>query len=272
MKKVFIYIVIVALLAGCSVESIEPESESEKNNNEPEVIIQKEEFKPRTVKASYLNIEITRLNVRSTPDEDGDNIVARVFENEKYQIEETALDSQSRLWYKIEYEPGAYGYVAGWFCVETEITVFVEEEETSITDIVVYPVPSYLDNPFDERKAEIGDQVVKLIIKEIAELEELNKIAFSGEVELTGTYYHEKEDDGNQIRFVPDEASSPLLPRISEDIGSVWFILDDYSTIATEFGEVDSSGLATVIIEGYTIYYGADTSGNKATLVNVILN
>lgn len=271
MKKVFLYICLIVVLVGCSMEGIEPVVDNELKK-EPEVIIEKEEFIPRTVTASYINIEITRLNVRSTPDEDGDNIVGRVFENDKFQIHDTAYDSQSRLWYKIEYEPGAFGYIAGWFCVETEITIYVEEEDTTIADIVVYPVPSYLNNPFNEKDAETGDQVVKLVIQEIAKLEDISKIAFLGEVELTGTYYHEKIGDENRVRFVPDEASSPLLPRIDEAINSVWFVFDNYTQVESKFGPIGSEGLARVIIKGYTIYYGTDDSTNKAGLVEVELN
>lgn len=266
------FMTLILLVSGCVVEPIQPEDEDDDGNQEPEVIIQKEEFQNRTVKASYINVEITRLNVRSTPDEDGNNIVGRVYENDKFQIVDQAYDSQNRLWYQVEYEPGLFGYVAGWFCVETEISIYITEDTTTVTDIKVYPIPTYLDNPFDEDDAEVGDQVVKLVIKEISELESSNKIGFTGEVELTGAYYHEATDAGDRVRFVPDEASSPLLPRIVEDISSVWFVLNDYESIKGQFGQVGDSGTATLVIKDYSIFYGNSTSTNKASLVTVEIN
>jgi hypothetical protein len=266
------FMTLILFVSGCVVEPIQPEDGDDETNQEPEVIIQKEEFQNRTVMASYINIEITRLNVRSTPDEDGNNIVSRVYENDKFQIVEQAYDSQNRLWYQIEYEPGLFGYVAGWFCAETEISIYITEDTTTVTDIKVYPIPTYLDNPFGEDDAEVGDQVVKLVIKEISELESSNKIGFTGEVELTGAYYHETTDEGERVRFVPDEASSPLLPRIVEDISSVWFVLNDYESIKGQFGRLGDQGTATIVIKDYSIFYGNSNSTNKATLVTVEIN
>lgn len=112
-----------------------------------------------------------------------------------------------------------------------------------------------------------------LVIREIAEIDNLTKIVFKGEVELTGTYYHETSDlsFGRVVRFVPDEASSVLLPRIRQEVSSVAFILSDYDKVAGDFGEIGTEGYATITVDEYSIGYGVSNAYNQAKLIDVVI-
>ncbi len=259
-------------LSACTIETVDPNMKEDKADTEPIVEQVVPEFEVRTVTASYINIEAARLNVRSDADVESSQVGA-VYENEKYQIMEKKEDSQKRVWYKIQTQEGDVGYVAGWFCAQTEITIRVEEDDTVITDINVLPIPRYIDNPFDEDDVAVGDQIVGLKVKEMTEIGALQKIVFSGEITLTGNFYHERSDlaFGQVVRFVPDEASSVLLPRRSESIDSVAFIFNDYDQVASKFGELGTQGYATVVIKDYSIGYGAADAYNAATLINVTI-
>lgn len=267
MKKLMIAAMCGLIITGCSVKTVEPEVK-----DEPIVIEKIIEFEPRNVEANYINIEIKRLNVRTEPDESSDDI-GDVFENEKFQVISEEYDSIKRIWYKIRTEEGVTGYVAGWYCAETKITIKVEADNATIVDIDVLPIPKYVSNPFDEDDASVGDQVVGHVIKEIAQVEEdgETRIVFDGEVELTGNFYHENSSDlGKIIRFVPDEASSVLLPRIKKEISSVAFILTDYDQVSSEFGDIGTTGYATLTVSDYSIGFGTSNAVNQAEMVNVI--
>jgi len=267
MKKWIIGVICGLLITGCSVQTVEPEVK----DVEPVVIEKVIEFKPRNVEANYISIETKRLNVRTEADESSGD-VGDVFENEKYQVISEEYDTMKRIWYEVKTEEGVTGFVAGWFCAKTKITIRVEEDSATILAIDVLPIPKYVSNPFDENNASVGDQVVGHVIKEIAQLEDLTKIVFEGEVELTGTYYHDNDDVlGKIVEFVPDEASSVLLPRISQDITSVKFILADYEQVVSNFGELDTTGYATITINNYSISYGTDKAYNQAKMVKVKL-
>jgi len=260
---------VAVLTTGCTIETVEPEVAKEQ---EPEVIEKVIEFEPRTVEANYISIETKRLNVRTAADE-GSEDIGDVYENEKYQVISEAYDNQKRLWYQVETTDGITGYVAGWYCAQTKISIYVEADSATIQDIQVLPMPRYLGNPFDEDSARVGDQIVGLVIKEIAQVGDLTKIVFDGEVELTGNFYHENSDlsFGRVVRFVPDEASSVLLPRVTQEINSVWFVLTDYEKNADKFGEIGTTGHATLKIKDYSIGYGTSDAHNQATLVEVTI-
>ena len=270
MKKVIIYISLMLLLMGCTLESVDVGEENEQSAEQE--VVDEVQFEPRTVSASYISIETERLNVRSDADIESSQMGA-VYENDKFQVLEEKFDSQKRIWYLVEFEPNKQGYVAGWFCAQTEIKIRVEEDETKIVDIQVMPIPQYIDNPFDPNTINVGDQIVGMMVKEVSQIDQLNKIVFDGEVELTGTFYHETSNlsFGTVVRFVPDEASSVLLPRMDNDISGVWFILSDYSEIANKFGEIGTEGFATMTIKDYTIGYGVTDAYNQATLVSVTI-
>ncbi len=270
MKKTLIYLGLSLVLTGCTLESIDigkNKEQEQQQNVETQPV-----FEARTVSTSYINIEAQRLNVRRDADVESSQIGA-VYENDKFQVIEEKEDTQKRIWYRIEFEPGKEGYIAGWFCAKTEITIRVEEDTTDIVDIKVYPIPQYIDNPFDPKKVNVGDQIGGMNIKEKSQIDQLNKIVFDGEVELTGSYYHEKSriSSGTVVRFVPDEASSVLLPRMTNDIDDVWFILSDYNQVANKFGDVGSKGYATLKIKDYTIAYGVDEAYNQAKLVSATI-
>jgi len=269
-KKVIIVMGLMVLLAGCTLESVEIKDEKDEEAQQETVV--EPVFEPRTVSASYINVEAQRLNVRSDADVESSQVGA-VYENDKFQVIDQKEDSQKRIWYLIEYEPNKEGYVAGWFCAQTEITIRVEEDTTEIVDIEVMPIPKYIDNPFKPNDIKVGDQIVGMLVKEISQIDDLSKIVFNGEVELTGTFYHETSrlSFGTVVRFVPDEASSVLLPRMSNDIDDVWFIFSDYNQVANKFGEVGTQGFATVKIKDYTISYGVADAYNQAALVSVTI-
>jgi hypothetical protein len=269
-KKVIIYFSLMLLLMGCTLETVDVGKGNDKST-EQEVIVETV-FEPRTVSASYINVEAERLNVRSDADIESTQVGA-VYKNDKFQVIDEKEDSQKRLWYLVEFEPNKQGYVAGWFCAQTEITIRVEENSTQIVDIEVMPIPQYIDNPFKPNEINVGDQIVGMLVKEISQIDNLNKIVFDGEVELTGTFYHETSrlSFGTVVRFVPDEASSVLLPRMGNDISGVLFILNDYSEVANKFGEVGTQGFATMKIKDYTIGYGVEDAYNQATLVSVTI-
>ncbi len=268
MKKLASLLLCTILVTGCSIETVEPEKPIKE-----EIIVEKVvEFEPRNVEANYIVVDSERLNVRIAADVDSEK-VGLVLENETYQVLEDKLDSQKRIWYKIETKEGTKGYVAGWFCAKTNITIFVEAESATILDIETQPIPRYVDNPFDEDNVRVGDQIVGFVIKEISQIADLNKITFEGEVELTGNYYHENSNlsFGRVVRFVPDEASSVLLPRNKQEVASTVFILGDYDKVADKFGNIGTTGYATITIKNYTIGYGDADAYNQAEMVHVIV-
>lgn len=269
MKKLIIFGLCGVLMAGCSIESVEPEVQ-EDQQEEPVVETIVEEFEPRNVTASYIIIDSRILNVRSDADIDAEKL-GQVADNETYQVLEEKLDSQKRIWYKIQTKEGTKGYVAGWFCAKTNITIYVEADQATILGIETEPIPRYVENPFDEDGARVGDQIVGLVIKEISAVADLNKIIFDGEVELTGNFYHENSDlsFGRVVRFVPDEASSVLLPRITQEINSTWFVLNDYDDVADDFGEIGTTGRAAIRIRNYTIGHGTSDAFNQAEMISV---
>lgn len=267
MKKWMIGAVCGLMITGCSIESVEPEVKEEDIPIVETVI----EFEPRNVEANYISIETKRLNVRTEADESSDD-VGDVYENEKFQVISEEYDTMKRIWYEIRTEEGVTGFVAGWYCAETKITIRVEEDAATILEIDVLPIPQYVSNPFDEDDVSVGDQVVGHVIKEIAQIEDLTKIVFEGEVELTGSYYHENDGDlGKIIRFTPDEASSVLLPRITSDISSVEFVLSDYDKVSSNFGEIGTTGYATLTIDSYSIGFGTSKAYNQADMVKVLI-
>ena len=269
MKKLILFGLCALFATGCSIESVEPEVIPEEDEQASvETVV--ERFEPRNVTASYIIIDSRVLNVRTDADIDADK-VGQVADNESYQVLDEKLDSQKRIWYKIQTKEGAKGYVAGWFCAKTNITILVEADQATILGIETEPTPRYIENPFDENSARVGDQIVGLVIKEISAVSDLNKILFDGEVELTGDFYHENSDlsFGRVVRFVPDEASSVLLPRITQEITSTTFILDDYDKVANQFGEIGTTGRATIMIKDYTIGHGTSDAFNEAKLINV---
>lgn len=266
MKKWIIAALCGLTITACSVQTVEPEV----NEDEPIIVEKVIEFEARNVEANYISVETKRLNVRSEADESSDD-VGDVFENEKFQVISEEYDTMKRIWYQIRTQDGVTGYVAGWFCAETKITIRVEEDAATILSIDVLPIPKYVSNPFDEEDASVGDQVVGHVIKEIAQIDDLTKIVFEGEVELTGSYYHENEDGNKFVLFEPDEASSVLLPRIKQDISSVKFRISNYDQFASKFGEVGTTGYATVTIDSYSIGYGSSKANNQAKLVNVVI-
>lgn len=264
MRKIIIGVVLISLFAGCTIKTMVPEK-----NEKPKEIIKVIEFEPREIEAMYIDIVKTdKLNVRKKPDLESDK-VGQVFRNDKFQVVNEVYDSLKRVWYEIEFEAGKTGYVAGWFCAKTKIVIHVEADKATVLDVKALPAPVYVDNPFAVSKVSVGDQVVGLPIKEIQETEAGNRIIFDGEVELTGVYYYEQVAglERNMVRFVPDEASSVLLPRTEAAISGVWFYLTDDNGVATDFGEVGASAPATLVIKDYTIGYGAKSSYNQATLV-----
>ncbi len=267
MKKWIAIILCSTLITGCTLETVEPEVKEEEK---PVVQTIVEKFEPRDVTASYIIVDSRVLNVRSDADVDSEKL-GQVADNETYQVLDEKLDSQKRIWYKIQTQEGTKGYVAGWFCAKTNITIHVTADEAKILGIETEPIPRYIDNPFDENSARVGDQIVGLVIQEIAQIADVTKIIFNGQVELTGNFYHENSDlsFGRVVRFVPDEASSVLLPRISEEINSTWFILNDYDKVAEEFGDIGTTGLATITIENYTVSFGTGDAYNQATMVKV---
>jgi len=268
MKKWIIAVIVASLITGCAVKTVEPENKEE----EPVVVEKTVEFQPRNIEANYISIETKRLNLRADADESSED-VGDVFENEKFQVISEEYDTMNRVWYKIKNEEGITGFVAGWYCAQTKITIRVEEESATILGIDVLPIPKYVSNPFDENDASVGDQIVGHMIKEIVQVGDLTKITFDGEIELTGSYYHENSDlsFGKVVRFVPDEASSVLLPRIKEAINSVQFILSDYDKVAGEFGEIGTTGYATITISNYSIGYGVKDAYNQAKMIKVII-
>lgn len=110
-----------------------------------------------------------------------------------------------------------------------------------------------------------------MVIREIAQVSDVTKIIFKGQVELTGNFYHENSDlsFGRVVRFVPDEASSVLLPRITEEINSTWFVINDYDQVADQFGDIGTTGRATITIEDYTVSFGTSDAYNQATMIQV---
>lgn len=268
MKKWIIGLSLLVVLTGCSLEKVAPEVKKE----EPVVVEKIIEFQPRNVEASYINVESERLNIRVDADTESEKVGA-VLRNEKLQVLSEKLDAQKRIWYEIQAKDGAKGYVAGWFCAKTKITIRVEADKATIIDVAVAPIPNYIDNPFDEKKVKVGDQIVGLVVKEISQISDLTKVMFDGEVALTGNYYHEtsKLSTGKVVRFVPDEASSVFLPRNTKEIDSVWFILTNYDAIASKFGEIGNSGVATITIKNYTIGFGTKDAVNQGDLVNVVI-
>jgi len=268
MKKWMIGAVCGLMITGCSIQSVEPEVKEEDLPVVEKII----EFEPRNVEADYITIVNTqRLNVRAEADESSDKIGA-VEINDKFQVISEAYDSTKRIWYEIRTEEGIRGFVAGWYCAATKITIRVEADSATILDIDVLPVPKYVSNPFDEDDVSVGDQVVGHVIKEIAQIDDLIKIVFEGQVELTGSYYHENNSDlGKVIIFSPDEASSVLLPRMSQDITSVEFVLSDYDQVSSNFGDIGTTGYATLTVDSYTIGYGSSSAYNQAKMVKVII-
>lgn len=268
MKKIVMMLVLTSILSGCSLEKVVPDVKKD----EPVVVEKVIEFEPRNVEASYINVESEKLNIRVDADTESEK-VGSVVRNDKLQVISEKLDAQKRIWYEVQTKDGIKGYVAGWFCAKTNITVYVEAEKATIVDVAVEPIPKYIDNPFDETKVAVGDQIVGLVIKEINQVSDLTKITFDGEVKLTGNYYHEtsKLSTGKVVRFVPDEASSVFLPRYTKDIDSVWFILSNYDSVASKFGEIGSSGVATITIKNYTISFGTKDAVNQSELVSVVI-
>lgn len=268
MKKLLVMMGLVVFLSGCSLEKVIPDTKTE----EPVVVEKVIEFEPRNVEASYINVESERLNIRVDADTESEKVGA-VVRNDKLQVLSEKLDAQKRVWYEVETKDGIKGYVAGWFCAKTKITVYVEADKASIVDVAVEPIPTYIDNPFDEAKVAVGDQIVGLVIKEISQISDVTKITFEGEVTLTGNFYHEtsKYSTGKVVRFVPDEASSVFLPRNTKEIDSAWFIFSNYDAIASKFGEIGTNGIATVTIKNYSISYGTNDSVNQGELVNVVI-
>ncbi len=267
MKKWIAIILGVSLISGCTLETVEPEVKEEE---EPVIQTVVEEFEPRDVTASYIIIDSRVLNVRLDADVDSEKL-GQVADNETYQVLEEKLDSQKRIWYKIQTKEGTKGYVAGWFCAKTNITIHVTADEATILGIETEATPRYIDNPFDEDSARVGDQIVGLVIREIAQVSDVTKIIFNGQVELTGNFYHENSDlsFGRVVRFVPDEASSVLLPRITEEVNSTWFVINDYDQVADQFGDIGTTGRATITIEDYAVSFGSSDAYNQATMVEV---
>jgi len=269
MKKLIILLLCTLLATGCSIQSVDPKVEE---TQQPLVVEKVIEFEPRDVTASYIVIDSERLNVRVDADVESEKI-GQVAQNESYQVIEEKYDSQMRIWYKIMTSEGTKGYVAGWFCAKTNITLHVEADSATIKGIETEAIPRYVENPFDEDSARVGDQIVGQKIIEISQADKEKKIVFSGEVKLTGSFYHENSDlsFGRVVRFVPDEGSSVLLPRIKDEVISTQFILENYDKVAGQFGEIGNTGSATITISNYTINYG-DKEYNEAELVEVELN
>lgn len=274
-KHAIVAILLSIAMGGCSIQQIVPEEKKEdvtavENEKEAETKIEEKtqvKVEPIYTKASYISIETKRLNVRTDADVDSSQI-GGVYQYDKFQIIDTKRDSEKRLWYKIEVEPGTQGYVAGWFCVETEITILVEGEKATIVEIDVKPQPKYLDNPFDPEEAKIGDEIVGLQITELNETEGFQSIIFRNKAELTGYYYHETLDNVPVVRFVPDEASSILLPRIDEEVKNVTFLISNYEEVKDSFGSMGSTGKVTLVLDRYVLYK-KNENYNRANIVEV---
>lgn len=266
-KWVVLGMVVLYLASGCSMETLNPNSEQDKTEEAAAAVVEEPVFTPSVVTASYINVEAEKLNVRKIADVDSEKL-AEVYKNDKFQILEEVYDAQKRLWYKIEVPSKIQGYVAGWFCAQTKITIEVNIDSATIQTIEALPIPRYLDNPYELKNIRVGDQIVGIVVKEVSEMESTKKVVFDGEVVLTGKFFHEVSTNApdGQVRFVPDEGSSVFLPRTSESIDSVWFTISNYGQFKDRFGAMNNEGQCTITINDYTVFEGL---GNQAKVVDV---
>lgn len=265
-KWMIVGTMVLYLASGCSMETLNPDSKKE-TETEEEVVTEEPVFTPSIVTASYINVEAEKLNVRKDPDVDSEKL-AEVYKNDKFQTIEEVYDTQKRIWYKIQAPSGVEGYVAGWFCAQTKITIEVNLDSAMIQEIEALPVPRYMDNPFQLKEVRVGDQIVGILVKEVSDLENMKKVVFGGEIILTGQFYHEVSTTSpeGQIRFVPDEASSVFLPRTSESIETVWFTISNYEQFKDRFGVVNTEGKCKITVDDYTMLEGL---GNQAKVIDV---
>lgn len=130
------------------------------------------------------------------------------------------------------------------------------------------------ENPFNASQVNNGDKVCGLILKEkrTDKNNEVYQLDFSGEVKISGTYEHSGPHGPMTpcIAFYPDSNSLRLLPKTKDDTRPVWFRLNDYYRIKDNFGVIDSSGKASILINNYIIDLREAATSNTADLVKIV--
>lgn len=99
-------------------------------------------------------------------------------------------------------------------------------------------------------------------------------VEFKGEVEISGTYtYYDDEYDPlkNEVCFNDlAEASKEKMPQFKGDDKDIWFCFENKEFARDGFKPKGSSGLATVVINKYTILnYGTEV-WNTAKLIKIL--
>lgn len=143
-------------------------------------------------------------------------------------------------------------------------------------------------NLFNLKDVKVGDKIAGMTIKSIKKISDLItppedvplsennvSIVFSGQVTITGEYRYEKESEVGGIEilgFSLDETSSKLMPRLTyQKNDPVYISIANIDEAKEKLGITkDGEGMATIIIDDYSLNSYPSEVSNTGKLVSVV--
>lgn len=147
--------------------------------------------------------------------------------------------------------------------------------------------PTKTGNQFDVDKVSVGDQVAGLAVASIEPAKQFDqgthysatnaKIAFSGQITVSGTWSYTPERDSifgrSYIKVEPDAASVGKLPTTGP-IGKAAFEIANLQNAKRILNIVDDNtaqrGQATLLIQDFMLETTQTEGSNQATLVQIL--
>jgi uncharacterized protein YgiM (DUF1202 family) len=88
-----------------------------------------------------INIKVLAdvVNIRKDKTTQSD-ILKKANKNDVYRMLDEGIDSENRTWYLIEYDFGAQGWIAGWFCEKTDNKAFIENRMRAFQETIMWPI------------------------------------------------------------------------------------------------------------------------------------
>ncbi len=136
-------------------------------------------------------------------------------------------------------------------------------------------------NIFDAREIKPGDTIVGMEVKAVEVKPNINSgyeddysatVEFTGKVQISGIYKINNNDEflGNLVSFIADEESATKVPKLSHDTRYVWFVFENTDKALETFKTQGIEGMATIIIDNYTINYAPSDIYNTALLIELV--